>query len=62
MATPCLDRSTELTPSLEKLNYFTPMPLLGVAGVTDEDRRAARKARLEWWTGHRDRWVGGCDR
>lgn len=58
MATPCLDRSTELTPSLEKLNYFTPMPLLGVAGVTDEDRRAARKARLESWTGHRDRWVG----
>lgn len=58
MATPCLDRSTELTPSLEKLNYFTPMPLLGVAGIADEDRRAARKARLESWTGHRDRWVG----
>ena len=51
MATPCIDRSTELTPSLEKLNSTTPMPLLGVAGVTDEDRRAARKARLEYWNG-----------
>lgn len=47
-------RTAELTPSLEKLNSATPMPLLGVAGVTDADRREARRARLKIWTQGRD--------
>jgi hypothetical protein len=43
----------DLPLTLEKLNSLTPMPLLGVPGLTEGTRRRACEARLSRWQG---RW------
>ena len=47
------DLSGLLTPSLDRLNLQTPMPLLGLSGVTAAMRDNARRARLKMWKGER---------
>jgi hypothetical protein len=51
MAAILADDSTVLTPSLDWLNTAIPLPLLGVSGITAEERLAAREARLNRWAG-----------